>query len=93
MKFIHIILPQRFHFQTSLLCLTFILFSSLVGLPFFILYIFGDPYRRGFYCDDDSIRYPFKESTVPSTALFIVCIGLSIILVSIQVLISPRITQ
>ncbi|XP_074595066.1 phospholipid phosphatase 1-like isoform X2 [Brevipalpus obovatus] len=53
----------------------------LVGLPFFILYIFGDPYRRGFYCDDDSIRYPFKDSTVPSTALFIVCIGLSIILI------------
>ena len=23
-----------------------------------------DPYRRGFYCDDQTIRYPYKEETI-----------------------------
>ncbi|XP_048844542.1 phospholipid phosphatase 3-like isoform X2 [Brienomyrus brachyistius] len=27
------------------------------------------PYQRGFFCDDESIRYPFKRSTVPSPIL------------------------
>lgn len=34
--------------------------------------------RRGFFCDDTSIRLPFKDSTVPSWALTLsaVCIPL-----------------
>ncbi|XP_078075294.1 phospholipid phosphatase 1 isoform X3 [Mustelus asterias] len=30
------------------------------------------PYQRGFYCDDESIKYPFKNSTVTSTVLYTV---------------------
>ncbi|GAA6076838.1 phospholipid phosphatase 3 isoform X2, partial [Tachysurus ichikawai] len=30
------------------------------------------PYQRGFYCTDDSIRYAFKSSTVPSSVLMAV---------------------
>lgn len=30
------------------------------------------PYKRGFYCDDDSINKPYKESTVPSSVLYFV---------------------
>lgn len=27
------------------------------------------PFRRGFFCDDDSIKYPHRGSTVPSWAV------------------------
>jgi phosphatidate phosphatase len=27
----------------------------------------GKPYHRGFFCDDESISKPFKDSTVPSS--------------------------
>ncbi|XP_012691618.1 phospholipid phosphatase 3 isoform X2 [Clupea harengus] len=43
----------------------------LVMLPTLVLHKTAAvaPYRRGFYCSDDSIRYSFKSSTVPSSVL------------------------
>uniref|UniRef100_A0A3B3ZEH6 Phospholipid phosphatase 1 n=1 Tax=Periophthalmus magnuspinnatus TaxID=409849 RepID=A0A3B3ZEH6_9GOBI len=35
----------------------------LAGLPFAIL-SFQQPFRRGFFCNDDSIKYPYKEDTI-----------------------------
>jgi len=40
-----------------------------VGIPVLILYLFGKPYTRGFFCNDESIRHPFLPSTVPSSAM------------------------
>jgi len=31
-----------------------------------------EPTHRGFFCDDDSIRYPYHESTISTTALILV---------------------
>ena len=31
--------------------------------------------RRGFFCDDPSIRYPFRESIVPSWAMVLVTVA------------------
>lgn len=36
------------------------------------------PYQRGFFCSDDSIRYPFHSSTVTSTVLYSVGLMLPI---------------
>ncbi|XP_017263257.1 phospholipid phosphatase 1 isoform X2 [Kryptolebias marmoratus] len=36
----------------------------LVGLPFAILNIQHRPFRRGFFCNDESIKYPLKEDTI-----------------------------
>ncbi|CAL8405670.1 unnamed protein product [Arctogadus glacialis] len=36
----------------------------LAGLPFAILNIRHSPFRRGFFCSDDSIRYPYKDDTI-----------------------------
>ncbi|KAL6096726.1 plpp1 [Pungitius sinensis] len=36
----------------------------LVGLPFAILTPRHSPFRRGFFCNDDSIKYPLKEDTI-----------------------------
>jgi len=32
-----------------------------------IVFELGDvrPFQRGFFCDDDSIKYPFRNNTVP----------------------------
>ncbi|XP_077378116.1 phospholipid phosphatase 1-like [Festucalex cinctus] len=55
----------------------------LVGLPFFILTPRHRPFKRGFFCDDESIRYPLKEDTIsyqllggvmiPFTLIVIIC--------------------
>jgi len=44
--------------------------------------MFGSPYQRGFFCGDESIRYPFKESTVSSSILYTVGLGLPTLVVS-----------
>ncbi|XP_060088704.1 phospholipid phosphatase 2 [Heteronotia binoei] len=36
----------------------------LASLPFAILSLVNSPYKRGFYCDDNSIRYPYKADTI-----------------------------
>ncbi|XP_062269318.1 phospholipid phosphatase 1 isoform X2 [Platichthys flesus] len=36
----------------------------LAGLPFVILNVQHSPFRRGFFCNDDSIKYPDKEETI-----------------------------
>ncbi|XP_078253047.1 phospholipid phosphatase 1 isoform X2 [Rhinoraja longicauda] len=37
----------------------------LAGLPFAILTSMRTPFRRGFYCNDETIKYPYKEDTIP----------------------------
>ncbi|MFT7815652.1 phospholipid phosphatase 1 isoform X2 [Arapaima gigas] len=37
----------------------------LAGLPFATLTLLHRPYKRGFFCNDDSITFPLKEDTIP----------------------------
>uniref|UniRef100_A0A3Q0S3U2 Phospholipid phosphatase 1 n=1 Tax=Amphilophus citrinellus TaxID=61819 RepID=A0A3Q0S3U2_AMPCI len=37
---------------------------ALAGVPFAILNVRHSPFRRGFFCNDDSIKYPFKDDTI-----------------------------
>lgn len=39
------------------------------------------PYRSGFFCDDDMIRYPYHPDTVTATMLFSVLLVGSLLLV------------
>ncbi len=57
-----------------------ILFTLFVGL--LIAERVGSIVRRGFYCDDSSIRFPAKPSTVPAEALVTVGILLVLFVVS-----------
>ncbi|XP_053144400.1 phospholipid phosphatase 2 [Hemicordylus capensis] len=36
----------------------------VASLPFTILTLVNSPYKRGFYCNDSSIRYPYKMDTI-----------------------------
>lgn len=53
-------------------------------LPILICSNFVYPYKRGFYCDDDSIYYPFKHSTVTSFNLYV--FGLAIPILAILII-------
>ncbi|KAI5716121.1 hypothetical protein M8J76_001316 [Diaphorina citri] len=53
--------------------------TVIVGFPVLGYYLLGDPYKRGFFCDDESIRHPYKESTVTSRVLYFVGLGVPII--------------
>lgn len=55
----------------------------IVALPVIVFATAIYPYRRGFYCDDETIRYPYKDSTVENIVLYI--FGVSIPLVTILI--------
>ncbi|KAF7989341.1 hypothetical protein HCN44_008015 [Aphidius gifuensis] len=39
-----------------------------VGIGILYLMLFTEPYERGFFCNDESIKYPFKISTISTEA-------------------------
>lgn len=41
----------------------------------------GKPFLRGFQCDDESIRYPYKDSTISSGVCYSIGSGLNIFLI------------
>ncbi|KAL0979116.1 hypothetical protein UPYG_G00180920 [Umbra pygmaea] len=53
----------------------------LVGLPFAILTPQHNPFKRGFFCNDDSIKYPLKDDTISYQLLGGVMIPLILIVV------------
>ena len=73
---------------TLVVVLKFILLSLssflTVGLPFFILTPQHNPFKRGFFCNDESIRYPLKEDTISYQLLGGVMIPFTLIVVSQQ---------
>jgi len=56
--------------------------KTKVWIPVLLLDVTGKPYQRGFFCDDDSIRHPFHDSTVTNVILYIGGLGLPIVAVS-----------
>ncbi|XP_055966509.1 phospholipid phosphatase 1-like [Sorex fumeus] len=51
---------QRLHYVAfDVLCVL------LAGLPYVILNLHSHPFHRGFFCDDESIKYPYKKDTIP----------------------------
>lgn len=44
---------------------------------------FAAPFRRGFHCNDETIRYPHKESTVSSGVCYLAGTSLNLILILI----------
>ncbi|XP_029074411.1 phospholipid phosphatase 2 isoform X1 [Monodon monoceros] len=54
----------------------------VASLPSAILTLVNAPYKRGFYCGDDSIRYPYHPDTITHGLMAGVIITTTIILVS-----------
>ncbi|XP_073536445.1 phospholipid phosphatase 1 isoform X2 [Phyllobates terribilis] len=53
----------------------------LVGLPFAILNSKHSSFKRGFFCNDDSIQYPYKEDTISYQLLAAIMIPLTIVII------------
>ncbi|XP_041455479.1 phospholipid phosphatase 3-like isoform X2 [Lytechinus variegatus] len=64
-----------FIFLDTLAIALVVLPALLFRLPGFDLPVF----QRGFFCSDETISYPYKDSTVPSTVLYAVGIGLYLV--------------
>lgn len=61
-----------------------LLFWFSVGLPILAFFLWGDPYKRGFFCDDESLKHPYHDSTVRNWMLYLTGLILPIGLVSIK---------
>jgi len=54
----------------------------LVFLPTIIVSFFKlKPFNRGFYCNDESIRYPYKKGTIPFYAVGLVGVGIPLLII------------
>uniref|UniRef100_A0A9J7XNX7 Phospholipid phosphatase 2 n=1 Tax=Cyprinus carpio carpio TaxID=630221 RepID=A0A9J7XNX7_CYPCA len=53
-----------------------------VGMPFIIMTIMFQPYHRGVYCDDETIRYPYRPDTISHKMMAAVTISCSIIIIT-----------
>uniref|UniRef100_A0A182QVZ1 Phosphatidic acid phosphatase type 2/haloperoxidase domain-containing protein n=1 Tax=Anopheles farauti TaxID=69004 RepID=A0A182QVZ1_9DIPT len=61
-----------------------------VGFPILIFFLVGDPFKRGFFCDDESLMHPFHDSTVTNWMLYIIGIALPVIVIIITELFRAR---
>ncbi|KAM8713046.1 hypothetical protein ACLKA7_013373 [Drosophila subpalustris] len=49
-----------------------VLILLCAGFPILLFYLLGVPYKRGFFCDDESLKHPFKDSTVRNWMLYFI---------------------
>uniref|UniRef100_A0A8R1U448 AcidPPc domain-containing protein n=1 Tax=Onchocerca volvulus TaxID=6282 RepID=A0A8R1U448_ONCVO len=54
----------------------------LCAIPLLIFHKWVEPYKRGFYCDDESIRYPYRPSTVSRQMLVIIGLVVPAVLIT-----------
>lgn len=53
-----------------------------VGFPILIFFLAGQPFERGFFCDDESLMHPFHDSTITNWMLYIIGLALPIIVIT-----------
>ncbi|XP_001986345.2 putative phosphatidate phosphatase isoform X2 [Drosophila grimshawi] len=51
---------------------------SCVGLTMLGFSLWLEPYKRGFFCSDLSLKHPYKESTIRSWMLYLMCAALPV---------------
>ncbi|KAF4524298.1 hypothetical protein B566_EDAN005354 [Ephemera danica] len=62
-------------FIIDLLCL------GIVGVPLLMFKSFSEPFKRGFFCNDESLGHPYHESTVPFLAIELIGYGATSVIV------------
>ncbi|XP_033153279.1 putative phosphatidate phosphatase isoform X2 [Drosophila mauritiana] len=68
-----------------------VLILLCAGFPILLFFLLGEPYKRGFFCDDESLKHPFHESTVRNWMLYFIgaVIPVGVILI-VEVIISQN---
>ncbi|KAK3585273.1 hypothetical protein CHS0354_006328 [Potamilus streckersoni] len=64
------------HFCNTQLIVDIVLWLS-IGSPVLILHMMGSPYEVGFFCDDTSLKYPYKPGMISNALLTGVAFGLT----------------
>ncbi|CAH0682437.1 unnamed protein product [Chilo suppressalis] len=78
--------PVKFDRETQFILRKLITDSTIlfcIGFLVLAYYLWGQPYERGFFCDDESLKHPYKDSTVTSSMLYIVGLGLPMFTMSL----------
>ncbi|KAH8275625.1 hypothetical protein KR026_011869, partial [Drosophila bipectinata] len=66
-----------------------ILILLCVGFPILLFFVLGTPYKRGFFCDDESLKHPFHDSTVRNWMLYFIGVIIPVgVIVAVEVIIS-----
>ena len=60
-----------------------ILCLAAVGIPILLLKYLAQPNIQGFFCSDDSLRYPYFDSTIPTKVNVSVSYGIPTVLIII----------
>ncbi|MCI4390845.1 hypothetical protein PGIGA_G00127570 [Pangasianodon gigas] len=68
--------------RRKLFILVDVLCVIIAALPFLLMTVIYRPYQRGVYCDDESIRYPYKSDTISHGMMAAVTITCSIIIIT-----------
>ncbi|KAM6466246.1 phospholipid phosphatase 2 [Liasis olivaceus] len=68
--------------RTKLFVALDVLCLVVASLPFAILSLVNSPYKRGFYCDDTSIHYPYKSDTITHGVMAGVTISCTVLIIS-----------
>ncbi|GAB1601551.1 phospholipid phosphatase 1-like [Argonauta hians] len=55
----------------------------LVALPLPLMYLYIEPTKKGFFCNDQSLRYPYKPDTVSTNFLYLASCLIPLLLVSV----------
>lgn len=58
-----------------------VLFFVLLGLSLLAFQIWARPVKKGFYCDDDTIRYPYRPDTVSRGLAGVLGLGVGALLI------------
>ncbi|XP_038835879.1 phospholipid phosphatase 2-like [Salvelinus namaycush] len=68
--------------RKNMLILVDVLCVFVAALPSAVLTLMFSPYQRGIYCDDESIRYPYRRDTISHRAMAAVTIPSSIVIIT-----------
>nr|XP_046174472.1 phospholipid phosphatase 2-like [Oncorhynchus gorbuscha] len=68
--------------KKNMLILVDVLCVFVAALPSAVLTLMFSPYQRGIYCDDESIRYPYRRDTISHGAMAAVTIPSSIVIIT-----------
>ncbi|CAB1327850.1 unnamed protein product [Coregonus sp. 'balchen'] len=68
--------------KKNMLILVDVLCVVVAALPSAVLTLMFSPYQRGIYCDDESIRYPYRRDTISHRAMAAVTITSSMVIIT-----------
>ncbi|XP_073403534.1 phospholipid phosphatase 2 isoform X2 [Dendrobates tinctorius] len=51
-------------------------------MPFIIMTLVNSPYKRGFYCNDETIKYPYRDDTITHGLMAGVTISCTVIIIT-----------